>query len=216
MPGRILVPDFSSRMEQAIDAEKVTISSRIPALDGLRGCAILLVLLFHFTARAPYPTDAASIRLQSAFDLGWSGVDLFFVLSGFLITGLLIDAKGSAGYFKVFYARRALRILPLYYGALVVMFVLPHVLTSVMNPTYITPIKDQIWYWGYLQNYPYLTNAWKDVAGPFWTLAIEEQFYLAWPLLVLLLSRKTYFVSLSPQLSELSCIEPRACTGRST
>src|SRR6266550_2788258 len=177
-------------MESAVANDRATLSSRIASLDGLRGCAILLVLLFHFTARAPYPTDHASIRLQSVFDLGWSGVDLFFVLSGFLITGLLIDAKGSAGYFKVFYARRALRILPLYYGTLVVMFVLPYLLTSVMNPTYITPFRDQIWYWGYLQNYHYLTNAWSDIAGPFWTLAIEEQFYLVWPLVVLLLSRK--------------------------
>jgi peptidoglycan/LPS O-acetylase OafA/YrhL len=176
-------------MEEASKNEILTPLARIPSLDGLRGCAILLVLLFHFTARAPYPSDSASMRLQSLFDLGWSGVDLFFVLSGFLITGLLIDAKGSDGYFKIFYARRALRILPLYYGALVVMFVLPHVLTSVMNPTYITPFKDQVWFWGYLQNYHYLTNAWRDVAGPFWTLAIEEQFYLVWPVLVLLLSR---------------------------
>jgi peptidoglycan/LPS O-acetylase OafA/YrhL len=87
------------RMEEASKNERLTPLARIPSLDGLRGCAILLVLLFHFTARAPYPSDSASMRLQATFDLGWSGVDLFFVLSGFLITGLLIDAKGSAGYF---------------------------------------------------------------------------------------------------------------------
>src|SRR5215216_4400368 len=113
-------------MKEHPQPDQLNLSLRIPALDGLRGCAILLVLLFHFTTRAPYPPDGMSMSIQATFGLGWSGVDLFFVLSGFLITGLLIDAKGSAGYFKIFYARRALRILPLYYGTLLVMFVLPH------------------------------------------------------------------------------------------
>src|ERR1700722_7332227 len=81
---------------------------RIPQLDGVRGIAILVVIFHNYSSRLP------SLAFQSLFGNGWMGVDLFFVLSGFLITGILFDAKGSAGYLKDFYARLCLRILPLY------------------------------------------------------------------------------------------------------
>src|SRR5256885_15586949 len=93
----------------------------IPVLDGARGLAILMVLIFHFGC----VYDRANLlrhwwaRLVAA---GWVGVDLFFVLSGCLITGILLDAKGGRGYFRNFYARRALRIFPLYYGFLFLIF----------------------------------------------------------------------------------------------
>src|SRR5436190_7212620 len=94
----------------------------IPALDGLRGLAIILVLLFHFTPEGGGRTLIGTVT-RWVSQLGWCGVDLFFVLSGFLITGILFDAKGSQHYFKNFYMRRVLRIFPLYYGVLLAVFV---------------------------------------------------------------------------------------------
>src|SRR6185503_1713714 len=91
---------------------------KIPQLDAVRGVAILLVIL-HNQSRA-FP----SLQLDRLFANGWMGVDLFFVLSGFLITGILVDTRQSEGYFKNFYARRCLRIWPLYSCLVVFMFVI--------------------------------------------------------------------------------------------
>jgi peptidoglycan/LPS O-acetylase OafA/YrhL len=116
---------------------------------------------------------------------GWMGVDLFFALSGFLITGILLDAKHSPDYFRNFYARRALRILPLYYFVLVFMFVAVPLLRPAEAHTIFE--KSSPW-WGYplfLQNF--LIAVPTMAAGPLgvtWSLAIEEQFYLVWPLVV--------------------------------
>src|SRR6267143_1313948 len=90
---------------------------KIPQLDAVRGVAILLVIFHNASEKFP------SLHLQGLFANGWMGVDLFFVLSGFLITGILIDTKQSEGYFRNFYARRCLRIWPLYYSLIVFMFV---------------------------------------------------------------------------------------------
>src|ERR1700733_7813020 len=84
---------------------------RIPQLDGLRGIAVLLVVLYHFVPSMVL----AGIGLQRSFHFGWCGVDLFFVLSGFLIGGILLDARESPSYFRTFYSRRFYRIFPLYY-----------------------------------------------------------------------------------------------------
>src|SRR5688500_3911248 len=97
--------------------------SRISALDGVRGLAVLLVLICHATMLNDVPGAAGKLYLALA-RISWAGVDLFFVLSGFLITGILFDAKGKPNFFRNFYARRTVRIFPLYYVFLLVALVL--------------------------------------------------------------------------------------------
>ena len=168
--------------------------SHVPALDGIRGLAVLMVMLCHFTATGLPDTPTGKITLR-IFDAGWSGVDLFFVLSGFLITGILYDAKGQSRFFRNFYARRFLRIFPLYYGFLILFFwVIPVI--HPFTPRMEVMAARQGWLWGYSSNllmaweghWRFIVD-WMDLAH-FWTLAIEEQFYLLWPLIVFLLSRK--------------------------
>jgi peptidoglycan/LPS O-acetylase OafA/YrhL len=151
----------------------------IPALDGLRGLAILLVVVFHFTVRAEGSGTLRRVLLHLSA-AGWVGVDLFFVLSGFLITSILLDAKGSDGYFRNFYMRRVLRIFPLYYGTLFVAFAI----VPLFHPV---AVRNQWALWAYLANfYPAKDSAFTH----FWSLAVEEQFYLVWPAVVLLLGRR--------------------------
>jgi peptidoglycan/LPS O-acetylase OafA/YrhL len=158
----------------------------IPALDGLRGIAIILVMLHHLTYYRPESGIDAWIAGVPLF--GWAGVDLFFVLSGFLITGILLDTRGSQRYFTSFYARRTLRIFPLYYLtlflALVVLPQFPALHTVIAGDIEMPP---QWPYWMYLTNFLVadrgFVHGWVDVA---WSLAIEEQFYLVWPILILL------------------------------
>src|SRR5882724_7528646 len=142
------------------------VTRRIPQLDAVRGIAILLVMLHN--QRETFP----SLHLDRLFANGWMGVDLFFVLSGFLITGILVDTKRSEGYFRNFYARRCLRIWPLYYSVLVFMFVI----VPLLRPSDAHTVFDRSspW-WSYplfIQNFliPIPTNA----AGPLavtWSLA---------------------------------------------
>jgi peptidoglycan/LPS O-acetylase OafA/YrhL len=159
----------------------------------LRGVAIALVMLHHFTISSGMRPVVSVDRLY--YDLGrsaWCGVDLFFVLSGFLITGMLIDAKGSAGYFRNFYARRALRIFPLYYGTLALVFwVVPALVTA--GPAFAQEAGAQQWYWTYLVNVRTALHGWPAFLGlaHFWSLAVEEQFYLLWPAVVLVSNRRT-------------------------
>jgi peptidoglycan/LPS O-acetylase OafA/YrhL len=108
-----------------VSAEATRGEPRIAALDGLRGIAIGLVLVHHCAQNMPI-LSAADRVLAATANSTWVGVDLFFVLSGLLITGILLDAKGHASYFRSFYARRTLRIFPIYYLLLAVLyFVLP-------------------------------------------------------------------------------------------
>lgn len=152
---------------------------RIPQLDAVRGLAILVVMFHNITPKYPL------FHSDKLFSDGWMGVDLFFVLSGLLITGILLDTKQSVGYFKNFYVRRCLRIWPLYYSLLFFMFVV----VRFLNPSeYHAVVQTSSPWWAFplfLQNLllPISTNA----AGPLgvtWSLAIEEQFYLVWPLVV--------------------------------
>ena len=163
------------------------LGGHLPALDGVRGVAILLVVLLHFrdyTTRSATLDDRIFLWLASG---GWMGVDLFFVLSGFLITGILLDAKGAPHYFKNFYMRRALRIFPLYYAVLALHILALPLVEPAGSPELRTLLERQGWYWGYLTNvfgalYP--SGAEVYGLGHFWSLAIEEQFYLVWPLVI--------------------------------
>ncbi len=152
---------------------------RVPQLDAVRGIAILLVMLVNTGDKYPV------LHLQHVVGNGWMGVDLFFALSGFLITGILLDTKDSPHYFKNFYVRRVLRILPLYYVILLFMFVLVPLLRPSEAHTVFE--RSSPW-WAYpvfLQNF--LVASSTMAAGPLgttWSLAIEEQFYLLWPLVV--------------------------------
>ncbi|MEP6899791.1 MAG: acyltransferase [Rhodanobacter sp.] len=155
----------------------------LPALDGLRGVAILLVLLHGFDVIQP--AGGIAHALDTMLDLGWIGVQLFFVLSGFLITGILLDTRQAPGYYRNFFVRRILRIFPLFYGVLFVAFaVLPHVLPNVGGG------EHQLWLWIYLANFVAPFGYGEPAFPHFWSLCVEEQFYLVWPFLVLHAGRR--------------------------
>ncbi len=189
---------------------------RISELDGLRGIAFLLVLCFHYIAVSPGGDFGSSLyRFRQAFRLGWSGVDLFFVLSGFLIGGILLEARDSENYFSTFYNRRVHRIFPLYYA-----FILLYFMIRVVGARWIPsslPIAD-----GGIRHVPlyllFLQNFFSMPFGTFdwywflvtWSLAIEEQFYLVAPILIRALSKVSLTVTLcatvvlAPVLRELA------------
>lgn len=157
--------------------------NRIRELDGIRGIAILLVMLFHILKRSSYLTaNPALTAFDEFFRFGWVGVDLFFVLSGYLITSILIKTRSEPDYFKNFYARRILRIFPLYYVTLGILFPILHLLDNDQG------LKMQA-HWPvfalYLQNWLYIfSGELSYIIGITWSLAIEEQFYLLWPFIV--------------------------------
>ena len=162
----------------------------VPALDGLRGLAILMVFLHHTVV---FP-DTGFVFGRNFVQFGRLGVDLFFCLSGFLITGILLAAKGDQYYFRNFYARRALRIFPLYYTylALYWLLVVHFQLLKFGSEKISIAAHDLHWAWFYGTNiliakYRHFTTA---SFGHFWTLAIEEQFYFVWPFLIFWLSRR--------------------------
>jgi peptidoglycan/LPS O-acetylase OafA/YrhL len=152
-------------------------AGEIDEIDGLRGIAILAVMVHRL-----WPRDAVN-RLGVVADAGWIGVDLFFVVSGFLITRILLETRDDPGYFRNFYARRVLRIFPLYYlfvGTLLVAFPLAG------NTSYLDHSGSPLWYMTFLGNIPeaLLGNDPPYWLAPVWSLAIEEQFYLTFPWLV--------------------------------
>lgn len=172
-------------------------SGRFPALDGIRGVAVLAVMCYHFTEGYPRRyIEANSLHgvLAQFLNVSWAGVDLFFVLSGFLITGILIDSKGAPNYFRNFYMRRVLRIMPLYYGLLIVLFVIaPHLHT--FDRAVRTHLWEQVWLWFYAANF-YQVVATHSLMKTFhvqhlWSLAVEEQFYLMWPFVIFRTRAKT-------------------------
>ncbi len=190
-PGGDLVPRI---MGKAPVATSFFVPGYIPQFDGLRGLAILLVLIGHsgFLEELPH----AGMLEYTRF-----GVDLFFVLSGFLITGILTDSKGSQHYFRNFYARRALRIWPLYYVVLFVAFVVAPLFAPSMRPTAVSTWPAFIFY---AQNIVY-HDIYPFGLGPTWSLAVEEQFYLTWPVFVFLLKKRTLaIVSVSLVVVSLS------------
>ncbi len=162
-------------------------------LDGVRGVAILLVTFYRFAKELDSDALPWAASLQRIAALGTRGVDLFFVLSGLLITSLLLSTKNRAGYFLGFYYRRSLRIFPLYFLALAIcLWLLP-----ALNGTHIYDLaaQNQSYLWTYTTNvYMMWMNQWSF--GPldhFWSLAVEEHFYLLWPAVVMALSRKSLF-----------------------
>src|SRR6266478_3335761 len=181
---------------------------RIPELDGLRGLAILLVVLFHFITYSYHgPSHTALSYFTKLFGLGWSGVDLFFVLSGFLIGGILLDVRESPRYFKTFYLRRFYRIIPVYYAWILFYIVIAAVagrfLTAQISHANNDLLGSRYWLliqFLFLQNFGIL-NSLPVIAGvwfwPTWSLAVEEQFYLIAPFVIRFLSKRTLYVFLT-------------------
>jgi peptidoglycan/LPS O-acetylase OafA/YrhL len=187
-----------------------TSSGRIPELDGLRGLAILFVVLYHFV-RSPGTVAGGKFVsfLMSLSSAGWVGVDLFFVLSGFLIGGILLDAHESPRYFRTFYLRRIHRIFPLYYlwiGAYFVIAFTPLVRHAAMLaieparwtliPIYGFFVQNLAWSHGMAFRTPWLSSL--------WSLALEEHFYLAMPFIIRFCTRRRliqllfFVVAMSP------------------
>jgi peptidoglycan/LPS O-acetylase OafA/YrhL len=179
-------------IRQAGGAEnEVPFGVRSSALDGIRGLAIILVIAFH-TLLVTLTANPLVKAWYATWGLSWAGVDLFFTLSGFLITGILLDSKGRPGYFRNFYARRSLRIMPLYYAVLILSIVVVPLVARGHLPAMFRNLQDnQAWLWLYVQNFLMARGPHQLPGfGHFWSLAVEEQFYWFWPLIVLVAPRK--------------------------
>lgn len=160
----------------------------IRSLDGWRGVGFLAVFCFHYGVTT-HATTGWAHAAAFAMGGGWMGVDMFFVLSGFLITGILLDTRDSPHYYRNFFARRALRIFPLFYGVMLLLLLL-------------TPVLHLQWHLAHIAYFFYLGNIagdinvyWNDVQPAValthtWSLAVEEQFYLLWPFVVLRVSNR--------------------------
>lgn len=180
----------------------------MPELDTLRGVAVLFVLFFHgFYFIAGAAQFHGPFRwFMAATNAGWTGVNLFFVLSGFLITGILLDSKNRPGYYRNFYLRRALRILPAYYGVLFLVMLIAHLGLTARRVS-----------WGFFGlSLIYLANLTPLFGVPMqyavlWSLAVEEHFYLLWPTAVRFFSRRALpwicvlLIATSPALRALYC-----------
>ena len=180
-PPPVAHNELSSELASAAGSFQNKRGIRLPELDGLRGIAILLVLGFHYR-----PATGPLTYLTGFFASGWIGVDLFFVLSGYLITGILLDSAGRPHYYRNFLVRRSLRIFPLYYACMALYCVLNYLPSPVNIRDFLTN-GNAWWYLIYLGNVQtFLQNAWPGAAilTPLWSLQVEEQFYLSFPFIV--------------------------------
>src|SRR6266849_980858 len=159
-------------------------------LDGIRGIAIALVIVHH-AFQDIHGTNNLTSLIAHLADSCWVGVDLFFVLSGYLITGILLKSRDRVGYFRVFYMRRLLRIFPLYYcflgGLLMIGFFKANLMAKM----------DFSWNFFYLSNVRVALHGWPwRPLGHLWSLSVEEQFYLVWPTVIFLMPRRRSFAAI--------------------
>lgn len=193
--------------------------SHIPELDGIRGVAISLVLVFHFFHEPAVVTPGGlAWHALAPFRIGWTGVDLFFVLSGFLIGGILLDARGASNYFRTFYTRRFYRIWPLYAVVVCLCYLQTVLLERGFAPQLSWMLQGRLPWFSYMF---FVQNFWMAARNTFgtwglggtWSLAIEEQFYLTLPLLIWLFEPrklKKYLIGAviaAPVIRTLLCIE---------
>lgn len=166
-------------------------NERVRELDGVRGISIIVVVAFHLLKRADYFTNNETLHfLTSLSSIGWVGVDIFFVLSGFLITSILLKTKGEKNYFKNFYVRRSLRIFPLYFVFIAVIISL----LPTLDPDFAPQISRALpFLLLYQQNWLILISKvpLTTYLAVTWSLAIEEQFYLIWPAVVYFTKKET-------------------------
>jgi len=177
-------PKLSELASRETDSPRQPKLRHIEQLDGLRGLAIVLVMLFHMNMVPP--VGRLAVVWATLCHGGGLGVDVFFVLSGFLITGILLEALHRPHYFRNFYARRVLRIFPLYYAVLsFAFFVLPRI-APWSAVKYARVNSEAIWYWLHLSNFSIARRGAfiHGIVDVSWSLAIEEQFYLLWPAIV--------------------------------
>jgi len=187
-------------------------SKRIPELDGARGLAILLVLVWHYFQNPLRVDPGTSLAyLKQVLGFTWCGVDLFFVLSGFLIAGILLDKRDSERYFRAFYARRICRIFPLYYLFIGLFAVLVATGVGDQQAQRFLFAHSDIPLWSYVT---FTQNIWMGAGNTFgahwlaitWSLAVEEQFYLFLPLIIRITPRSLlpwvflWFIIMAPYL----------------
>jgi peptidoglycan/LPS O-acetylase OafA/YrhL len=188
--GATRMSTVNGRVDRVLLVENIS-QVRYTSLDGLRGLAILFVMIYHFGLS--YQDIHSANPLMQIAQLGWLGVDLFFVLSGFLITGILLETKNHHHYFRNFLARRFLRIWPLYYLSLIVIFVLVPLFIASL-PESLQAMRDkQSWFWLYSANWLFAKEGGfeQTPGGYYWSLAVEEQFYIVWPVVVYFLGNKS-------------------------
>jgi len=181
---------MTSAVTSAQEPPAPNLSGRIPELDGLRGLAIGSVLIWHYFVGPAVPAPATALSYALVFGrLTWSGVDLFFVLSGFLIGGILLDARKATNYFQIFYTRRFIRIVPIYAAVLLIFPALVSSARWMRHGDFTWLTQDALpWYsfWTFTQNF-WMAHGVRLGASALaitWSLAIEEQFYLTLPLIV--------------------------------
>src|ERR1700730_2320684 len=211
---RALAQDAAIDPQSSVESNRPVVRSRIPELDGLRGIAIALVVVFHYFYFSPTPDYHRTglvyrlfLYLERVIAFGWTGVDLFFVLSGFLIGGILLEVRESPQYFKTFYLRRFYRIIPVYF-AWILCYILVMAVAGSFLAAHTSHANNDLWGSGhwlliqflFLQNFGTL-NSLPSIAwiwfSPTWSLAVEEQFYLVAPLVIRFLSKTALYVFLA-------------------